>query len=44
MQQEQQVEKGNLKKNEEVKAYNPQVPFPQRLQKAKSLKRNSLDS
>ena len=27
-QQEQQVEKGNLKKNEEVKAYNPQVPFP----------------
>ena len=35
MQQEQQVEKGNLKKNEEVKAYNPQVPFPQRLQKAK---------
>ena len=35
MQQEQQVEKGNLKKKEEVKAYNPQVPFPQRLQKAK---------
>ena len=28
MQQEQQVEKGNLKKKEEVKAYNPQVPFP----------------
>ena len=35
MQQEWQVEKGNLKKYEEVKAYNPQVPFPQRLQKAK---------
>ena len=35
MQQEQQVEKGNLKKKEEVKAYNPQVPFPQRLQKEK---------
>ena len=28
MQQEQQVEKGNLRKMEEVKAYNPQVPFP----------------
>ena len=35
MQQEQQVEKGNLKKKEEVKAYNAQVPFPQRMQKAK---------
>ena len=35
MQQEQQVEKGNLRKNKEVKAYSPQVPFPQRLQKAK---------
>ena len=35
MQQEEQVEKGNLRKKEEVKAYNPQVPFPQRLQKAK---------
>ena len=31
IQQEQQVEKGNLEKMEEVKAYNPQVPFPQRL-------------
>ena len=28
MQQEQQVEKGNLGKKEEVKAYNPQVLFP----------------
>ena len=35
MQLEQQVEKENLGKKEEVKAYNPQVPFPQRLQKAK---------
>ena len=35
MQQEQQVEKGILRKKEEVKAYNPQVPFPQRLQNAK---------
>ena len=35
MQQEQQVEKGNPRKKEEVKAYNPQVPFPQRLKKAK---------
>ena len=34
MQQEQQVEEGNIRKNEEVQAYNPQVPFPQRLQKA----------
>ena len=31
MEQEQQFEKGNLRKKEEVKAYNPQVPFPQRL-------------
>ena len=31
MQQEPQVEKGNIKKKEEVKAYNPQVPFPHRL-------------
>ena len=30
MQPEQQVEKENLGKKEEVKAYNPQVPFPQR--------------
>ena len=35
MQQEQQNEKGNIKKKEEVKAYNPQIPFPQRLQKDK---------
>ena len=35
MQLKQQVEKENLGKKEEVKAYNPQVPFPQRLQKAK---------
>ena len=34
MQQEQQVEKGNLKNKEEIKAYNPKVPFPQRLYKA----------
>ena len=35
MQPEQQVEKENRGKREEVKDYNPQVPFPQRLQKAK---------
>ena len=35
MQPEKNVEKENLGKNEEVKAYEPQVPFPQRLQKAK---------
>ena len=35
IQQQLQVEKGNLKKKEKVKAYNPQVPFPQRLHKAK---------
>ena len=32
---EQQVEKGNPGKKKEVKVYEPQVPFPQRLQKAK---------
>ena len=31
MQPKQQVEKENLGKKEEVKAYNPQVPFPHRL-------------
>ena len=35
MQQKQPVEKGDLRKKEEVQAYKPQVPFPQRLQKAK---------
>ena len=35
MQQKQQVEEGDLRKKEEVQAYKPQVPFPQRLQKAK---------
>ena len=35
MQTEQQIEKGNLKKKEEVQAYMPTVPFPLRLQKAK---------
>ena len=35
MQPGQQIEKENLGKKEEVKAYEPQVPFPQRLQKAK---------
>ena len=29
------MENGNLGKKEEVNVYNPQVPFPQRLQKAK---------
>ena len=29
------MENGNLRKKEEVKVYNPQVPFPQRLQKEK---------
>ena len=33
MQSEQQLEKENLGKMEEVKAYKPHVPFPQRLQK-----------
>ena len=35
MQPEKNVEKENPGKNEEVKAYEPQVPFPQRLQKAR---------
>ena len=29
------MEKENIGKKEKVKAYKPQVPFPQRLQKAK---------
>ena len=33
--QKQQADKRVLKKKEEVQAYKPQVPFPQRLQKAK---------
>ena len=32
---EQQIEKGKLKKKEEMQAYKPVVPFPQRLQKTK---------
>ena len=35
MQQKQPVEKGDLRKKEEVQTYNPPVSFPQRLQKAK---------
>ena len=35
MQQKQQAEERVLKKKEEVQAYKPQVPFPQRLEKAK---------
>ena len=35
MQQEQPVEERNLKKKEEVQAYMPSVPFPQRMQRAK---------
>ena len=35
MQPEKNVEKENPGKKEEVKAYEPQVPFPQRLQKAR---------
>ena len=35
VQTEHQVEKGELKKIEEKKAYMPVVPFPQRLQKTK---------
>ena len=35
MQPEQQVEKENPRKKKKVKAYEPQVPFPQRLQKAR---------
>ena len=34
-QQKQPVEEGDLRKKEEVQAYKPQVPFPQRLLKAK---------
>ena len=34
MKHKQQAEKGDLIKKEGVKAYKPQVPFPQRLQKA----------
>ena len=35
VQQKQLVEKGDLRKKEEVQAYKPPVPFHQRLQKAK---------
>ena len=35
MQTAQEIEKGNLKKKEEVQAYMPTVPFPLRLQKSK---------
>ena len=35
LQQKQPVEEGNLRKKNEVQAYKPPVPFPQRLQKAK---------
>ena len=35
VQQEQPVEERNLKKKEEVQAYMPSIPFPQRLQRAK---------
>ena len=35
MQPEQKVEKENLGKKEQIKAYEPQVPFPQRLQTEK---------
>ena len=35
MRLEQQVEKENPGKKKEVKAYEPQVPFPRRLQKAR---------
>ena len=35
MLQKKPVEEGDLRKKEEVQAYKPQVPFPQRLQKAK---------
>ena len=34
MKQEQQIGEGNIRKKEEVQAYNPQVPFSQRLEKA----------
>ena len=33
--QQKPVEEGDLRKKEEVQAYKPLVPFPQRLQKAK---------
>ena len=36
MQTEQQAEKVKLKKEEEMQAYMPVAPFPQRLQKAKT--------
>ena len=35
VQTKQQVEKGKLKKKEELRAYMPAIPFPQRLQKKK---------
>ena len=35
MQQEQPIKERNLKKKEEVQAYMPSVPFPQRMQRAK---------
>ena len=35
IQQRQQAEEGDGRKKEEVQAYKPKVPFPQRLQKAK---------
>ena len=35
MQQKQQTEEGKLKRKEEVQAYKPPIPFPQRLQKSK---------
>ena len=34
VQTEQQIEKGKLKKEEELQAYMPTIPFPRRLQKA----------
>ena len=33
--QEKPVEEGDLKNKEEVQAYKPLIPFPQRLQKSK---------
>ena len=39
---EQQVEKGELKKKEEMQAYMPAIPFPQRLQKAKMKEQFSI--
>ena len=35
MKKRQPIEEGDLRKKEEVQAYKPQVPFPQRLPKAK---------